>query len=254
MGEKKENKTSSGQCRGGWRKEWQVGIIMALIGIVWFYGCDMMQGLAGTFTSAVGEITMETEEIVGPVIVIDPGHGSDDPGKVGINGALEKDINLAIALYLGEMLESQNYQVFFTREDDNGLLDGDSYSASGDLAARVDLINEIEPTLVVSIHQNSYTDASVKGPQVFYSSYSTEGEVAAQLVQNELWKLDLESKREIKSNDTYYLLAHSNVPTIIVECGFLSNANDADKLIDSNYQEEMAEAIMKGIETYIKTL
>lgn len=185
-------------------------------------------------------------------VIIDPGHGGSDPGKVGINQALEKDINLQIGWKVYDSLTTLGYGVLMTREDDNGMDESGEMSKVEDLEARVTLINDTTPELVVSIHQNSYSSESVSGAQVFYYTNSSEGEVAAQLLQEALLEVDSDNTRQIKDNDTYYLLKRTQVPTVIVECGFLSNASEADKLIEDSYQQEIAEAIVRGIVAYLE--
>ena len=176
------------------------------------------------------------------LIVIDPGHGGQDPGKVGVNDALEKDINLAIAEKLRKNLEDMGVQIVMTREDDM-VPDG----KKEDLKKRVDLINEVKPELVVCIHQNSFTNQTVAGPQVFYHGESDVSKEISQMLQEELWQIDTEHKREIKGNESYYMLSETSVPTVIVECGFLSNPQDAEKLITEEYQQQVASAICTGI-------
>lgn len=183
-------------------------------------------------------------------IVIDAGHGGEDPGKVGINGALEKEINLKIAGKVMELLKAKNMEVVMTREEDRmlGSVQADNKKLS-DMKERVSKMNEAEPDLVVSIHQNSYTDSAVSGAQVFYYSGSTEGERAANIMQDTLLSVDKSNKRKAKANDTYYLLKHVDAPAIIVECGFLSNQEEAQKLITDDYQLMLANAIVAGIES-----
>ncbi len=180
------------------------------------------------------------------VIVVDSGHGGSDPGKVGINGALEKDVNLSISKKLQKCLETEGYQVIMTREDENGLAD----SKVEDMKTRVTLINEKKPLLAVSIHQNSYGQESIHGAQVFYYTHSGEGEKAAKVMQEALLGADPDNTRQAKANDTYYLLKRTEVPAIIVECGFLSNKEEADRLNTEEYQQKLAEAITQGIRTY----
>lgn len=183
-------------------------------------------------------------------IIIDPGHGSADPGKVGINKALEKDVNLKIAKKVKKLLEKENINVVMTRKDDSMLAkEGDTNKKIQDLKARVQLINDTKPNLVVSIHQNSYHEESIHGAQVFYFAHSKESEKAAVSMQESLLSVDPENKRQAKPNETYYLLKRTEVPTIIVECGFLSNQKEADLLITKEYQEKLADAIYNGIET-----
>jgi len=187
-------------------------------------------------------VTTDTVKGYRNVIVIDPGHGGADPGKVGINGALEKDVNLQIARKVKQKLEENGYQIYMTREDDK-VTEG----KRADLQRRIKLIEEVKPVLVLGIHQNSYTDEAVKGAQVFYYSESEEGCEAARIVQEELLAVDPSNTRKIKGNSSFYLLKNSSATTIIVECGFLSNKEEANALVLNEYQEEMAQAICNGI-------
>lgn len=187
------------------------------------------------------------------VVVIDAGHGGDDPGKVGINGALEKDINLVIAGYVASYLEQNGVTAILTRDGDSGLYEAASRNKKvEDLKNRLALIESSGALLAVSIHQNSYTSESVHGAQVFYYATSENGQRAALLLQEQLVKGLAEKKaRQAKKNDTYYLLKKSTVPTVIVECGFLSNQREADLLITEAYQKKVAWNIALGILQYI---
>lgn len=176
------------------------------------------------------------------IVVIDAGHGGTDPGKVGINNALEKDINLAIAKKVEILLEEHGIQVVMTREDDTS-----EESKLADMKKRVALINEVKPVIAVSIHQNSYSDSGIKGAQVFYYTSSTVSEELALLMQEELRQIDTENTRQAKGNETFYMLKKTKVPTIIVECGFLSNAKEAENLATDSYQQELANMICNGI-------
>ncbi len=202
------------------------------------------------------EITVEAtrkekEEVT---IVIDPGHGGSDPGKVGVDGVMEKDINLKIAKQVDELLKELGIYVIMTRESDVSLGDQEGNQKKvTDLMTRVELINEVKPELVVSIHQNSYSSEKIKGAQVFYYEQSKEGEKAAKLMQEALLSLDGDNKREAKGNDTYYMLSRTAAPTIIVESGFLTNPTEAKNLVDEAYQKEVAEAIVDGIQSYLKS-
>ncbi|MBQ8038660.1 MAG: N-acetylmuramoyl-L-alanine amidase [Lachnospiraceae bacterium] len=175
----------------------------------------------------------------GTCIVIDPGHGGEDPGKVGINNALEKDINLAIAQKLKSILENKGYMVYLTREDDSV-----PSSKREDMTERMNLIKEVMPIFTISIHQNSFTDETVCGPQVFYYETSQEGKDFAQIMQNALnTNLSPAKPRNTQANNNYYLLKEAPTPIIIVECGFLSNTSEADLLISDLYQQKVARAI-----------
>ena len=115
------------------------------------------------------------------------------------------------------------------------------------MKARVELINKTMPAMAVSIHQNSYQEAEIHGAQVFYYSHSQDGKRMAETMQRALLMADEENTRQAKGNDTYYLLKRTEVPTIIVECGFLSNPQEAEKLTEDGYQKKLAQAITSGI-------
>jgi len=186
-------------------------------------------------------------------IVIDAGHGGDDPGKIGINGTLEKDINLIIAHKLKTLLESQGYEVVMTRSTGEGLYQpGTRNMKVEDMQKRCGIITEAMPIFTVSIHQNSYPQEYVKGAQVFYFGQSKEGEELAKKIQNSLVAhLDPENHRVEKANESYYLLKKTPTPTVIVECGFLSNREEAELLKTEDYQDKVAWAVMMGILQYL---
>lgn len=193
----------------------------------------------------------EQEKVM--TVVIDAGHGGIDPGKVGVNDALEKDINLSIAMKLKKYLEQQDIRVIMTREKDMGLYEeSDSNKKVRDMKNRLAIMEEIKPELVISIHQNSYPEESVSGMQVFYYETSTEGKQLAEIMQQTMIEsLKPQKERTAKANDTYYLLKKTSAPIVIVECGFLSNHTEAKLLVSSDYQEKMAWAIHMGVLRYL---
>lgn len=200
-----------------------------------------------------GDNVVNSDEQV--CIVLDAGHGGDDPGKIGINGSREKDINLAITLKVKEYLEANNVSVVLTREDEDGLYDsGASNKKVQDMKRRIAIIEAAKPLATISIHQNSYTEEYVNGAQVFYYRDSREGEALATLLQESLRvRLNPENHRQMKANDSYYLLKKTQIPTVIVECGFLSNAREAELLCNEVYQDKVAWAVFMGIMQYIST-
>ena len=187
------------------------------------------------------------------VILVDAGHGGRDPGMIGSGGLEEKGINLAIAQKLKAILEERGYQVVMTRENDEGLYDEDAKNKKAqDLQNRIALIEETKPLLTVSIHQNSYSDSSVRGPQVFYFMHSAEGEKLASCIQEKMNAGLFEgSQREAKGNTSYYLLKRSSSVLNIVECGFLTNPEEAQLLQTEEYQQRVARCIADGIEAYL---
>lgn len=197
----------------------------------------------------------ETENIQesGITVVVDAGHGGNDPGKVGVHGELEKDINLSIAVKLKRNLEHQGIRVIMVRETDKGLYsEGSSNKKREDMNRRIEMINNAGAVLAVSIHQNSFEDSRYSGAQVFYYKTSEDGKTLAGLLQKSLIQnTDPDNTRVEKDNDSYYLLKHSKIPMAIIECGFLSNADEAYMLSDEAYQEKLAWAIHLGIMQYI---
>lgn len=221
---------------------------MACLLLVSFY---FLSRQAAQVSAELGKQT-NTEEM----IIVDPGHGGKDPGMVGVGGLEEKGINLEISLILRDILEERGWNVFLTRESDRGLYDetADNKKAQ-DLQRRIALINEKNPVLTVSIHQNSYEDQAVKGPQVFYYESSSEGKKLAECIQETMNKeLGIEKVRKVKGNTSYYLLKKSSSVLVIAECGFMTNPEEAKLLQTEEYQKRIAEALADGIEKYLSDL
>lgn len=220
------------------KTEWILGIVVIL--------------LTGLLSTCYSYAENKNEPLC--TVVVDAGHGGYDPGKVAVNDALEKDINLIIAGALKECLEKENVKVIMTRTTDTDFRSpGSDYKKTKDLKLRCEIIEEADADYCISIHQNSFTDSNVKGAQVFYYSASKEGEQLAQLMQNSLIEnVDKDNTRVAKANDDYYMLVNSHCPAVIVECGFLSNREEATKLCDSKYQKKMAKAICDGFMDYLK--
>ena len=211
--------------------------------------------LLACFLALSRETAMVTGESVTGTILVDAGHGGRDPGMVGIDGLEEKNLNLAIAKKLRVCLEEKGYHVVMTRDTDEGLYQEDTQNRKAqDMQNRCELIARTKPLLSVSIHQNSYEDPEVKGPQVFYYEHSSQGEKLASCIQEQMnTQLDIESPRSVKSNGSYYLLKKSEGILNIVECGFLTNPQEAEKLQTEEYQEQIAKAITDGIVQYLDT-
>ena len=220
---------------------------------VWM-GCFLLTAVLLLSTAGVKK-TVEnamTQKDGRKTVAVDAGHGGADPGKIGVNGAQEKDINLAVAKILKQLLEEEGFSVVMTREKDEGLYEeGSSSKKQQDMKKRCEKIDEAQPMVTVSIHQNSYTEQSVRGPQVFYYSHSDQGLNLAKNIQDALnTELKIAKPRQIKENDTYYILRKTQSPVVIVECGFLSNPEEADLLTTQEYQEKVAQAIKNGILSY----
>ena len=183
--------------------------------------------------------------------MIDAGHGGIDPGKVGTNDALEKDINLALALKLRDKFKQDSIRIILTRDSDIGLYSEGNKKAE-DMQNRCKIITEAAPIFTVSLHQNSYPSPEVCGAQVFYFGQSQDGKKLADTIQDSLIaNVDPDNHRVAKANESYYLLKKTPTPTVIVECGFLSNPTEADLLLTDDYQNKLVNAIYIGIQNYL---
>ncbi len=224
----------------------KIELLMALCLLVLVYG---IAGQAGMMQANAVGITKKER----PVVVIDSGHGGNDPGKVGVDGSLEKDINLQIATRLKAYLEASDVEVVMTRNDDTGLYNsGDNTTKMADMRKRCEIITATKPALAVSIHQNSYHEEAISGGQVFYYKGSDKGKRLAEILQKRFdYVLGAGNRRVAKSNDNYYLLLHVKEPIVIVECGFLSNWKEAASLNSEEYQDKMAWTIHMGIMQYL---
>ena len=184
------------------------------------------------------------------VIVLDPGHGGWDPGKVGEDDILEKNINLEIALKLQSLLEQGGATVLMTRIEDEALGRG----KQSDLRARSTLAGTSGADIIISIHQNSYPSEKVTGTQLFFYEGSDKSRRLAELIQAEVKSfLGQLTNREPKPDSSYYILRQTSIPAVIIECGFMSSPAETRLLIDGEYQERMAWAIYKGIIEYFNS-
>ncbi len=191
-----------------------------------------------------------------PIVIIDAGHGGEDGGASTADGTLEKDINLKIALYLKDILHISGYDVIMTREDDSSQHSEFAVTIRekkiSDMDNRLSVLNENPSAIFVSIHQNKFTEEYCSGAQVFYNTGNNSGKALAEQVQNQLRALlDPQNDRiEKSSGEEYYLLNYSENPGVIIECGFLSNNDESEKLKSSDYQKKIAFAIFSGIDAY----
>ncbi len=189
-------------------------------------------------------------------VVVDAGHGGVDGGAEGNHGEVEKEINLAIAGYLREYLELSGVEVVMTRDEDRSLHSTEQGSIAQkkkeDIRRRLEIIDEDPDSITVSIHQNKFGESRYHGAQMFYGVNNPDSEVLAQMIQTSIVeKLQPDNARKIKpGTKSVYLLTHAQNPIVLVECGFLSNEEEAEKLMTEDYQKEMAFAIYCGIMEY----
>lgn len=229
-------------------KKYRIELTMACLLLVCFYLLSRQAAVI-----SVNQTERGTQKAASPLILVDAGHGGSDPGMIGVGGLEEKGINLSISLLLRDTLEKSGYSVIMTREEDEGLYDSSAANKKAqDMQRRIAMIREHMPVLSVSIHQNSYHDAGVHEPQVFYYESSVEGKKLAEAVQSSLNDLlEVDRPRKVKGNTSYYLLKRSSGTLVIVECGFLTNPVEAQKLQTKEYQEKVAAAVSEGIRTYL---
>lgn len=191
-------------------------------------------------------------------IVVDAGHGGEDGGAVGVNGSVEKDINLAIALALAEKLKASNFPVVLVRDGDYSVGDQTLNTVAerkrSDTKNRVQLVEETGDCLLISIHQNQFSQSQYSGAQMFYSPNNGESAQLAECIrQSVVNSLQPENTRQNKeAGEEIYLLTHCQVPGVLVECGFLSNPEEAQRLVQQEYQQDMASAIYNGIISFIE--
>ncbi|MDR3022087.1 MAG: N-acetylmuramoyl-L-alanine amidase [Clostridiales bacterium] len=186
----------------------------------------------------------------GFTIVIDAGHGGRDGGVVGtITGTTEAQINLAIAKQLEKILHERGYKVVMTRKNSNGLYSPTSDNKKlADLKARIKIIENAKPDLVISIHQNAFPRSHERGAQVFYSLSGKQD--IARTVQNHLnTQLPL-CDRVAKAGD-YYIINRTHYSSILVECGFLTTPEEEKLLVTSQYQQKVAFAIFGGVDSVL---
>ena len=189
----------------------------------------------------------EAKTSAGYKVVIDAGHGGFDPGTYGAGGTRECDINLLIAMKLKDAFLGSGADVVMTREADAALAD----EKDADMAARREIISTSGQDITISIHQNYFEDASVRGPQVFYAEGSEEGAKLAKCIQDAMnEELETESPR-VEQGSNYYIVKSGAAPAVIVECGFLSNAEEEQLLNNGSYRLAIVRAIVKGTENYL---
>lgn len=182
------------------------------------------------------------------LIVLDAGHGGFDPGAIGITGKEEKMINLSIVLKLQALLEQSGANIILTRATDDAV----AGTKREDMKARKIIKDEADGDIFLSIHLNSFPEEKYKGAQVFYPKGNEEAKIMAECIQKSLINiLDKGNNRIAKELDDMYLLKNSKVPSIIVECGFVSNSEEEAKLSTDEYQNRIAWAIYVGLTEYL---
>lgn len=191
------------------------------------------------------------------VILIDPGHGGIDGGAVAKDGTSEKGINLSISLKLEKLLKEHGYDVKMTRREDKGLYEDNGTIRNKkhqDLNKRCEIKNDTKCDMFLSIHLNKFPQSSCKGAQVWYSDYEGS-KIFAHIIQENFRKyIDDSNKRVEKAAKDHYKILRCNdiMPSVIVECGFLSNTSEEEKLKEDDYQKKIADVLLKSIDMYFQ--
>ena len=213
-------------------------IIISFVLILIFLACIFLPTVL--VTSPRGKAT----------IIVDAGHGGIDGGSVGISGTTERVINLEYAKTLKRYLEDYGFHVILTRENLDGLASPNSENVKkSDMLKRKEIIEKNNADLVVSIHMNSFPLESCRGAQVFYNPNSEISMILASSIQDVFIK-NLPKARAAADKGDYYLLNCTNVPAVIVECGFISNAEEEKLLLTEEYREKVCYSILCGIIKY----
>lgn len=226
-----------------------------------FFGCSIAAiGGAAVLSDKISENASMPTALISeqnlPVIILDAGHGGFDGGCVSVEGVPEKGINLSILLRLRDLLRISGYEVEVTRDSDTSIhdagIEGIANQKSSDMDNRLELFNKYDNAVCISIHQNQFTDPVYSGAQMFYSATDSENEMLAKSLQKSFQVLQPENKREIKlCGKELFLCYYSENPTVMVECGFLSNPDEASLLNTEEYQEKVALTIFNGINNFV---
>ena len=209
---------------------------------------------SGLFVTSEKSANVSAKATQRYTVIIDAGHGGFDGGAVAPDGTLEKDLNLSVALKLDSVLKIMGYDTVLVRDTDVSTADDKGTERSqkvSDIKARLRLTEKYKDALFVSIHMNKYTSPQPHGAQVFYSQVDGSKELAECIQRSITAGVQTDNKRVVKkTTKDIYLLYHAVIPSVIAECGFISNPNDLLKLKSDEYQLKMAAAIAAGINDY----
>ena len=190
-------------------------------------------------------------------VVIDPGHGGEDCGAIGKSGVYEKDLNLVFSRLIGDMLEERSISVVYTRTDDKMLYSAEENVKGlrkiSDLKNRVKIAVEYPECIFISVHMNSFGDERYSGLQVYYSPNSADSRFLAESVQSSVREsVQTNNKRAVKNGKELYLMKNITSAAVLIECGFLSNRAECEKLSEKEYQKLLSFSIVCGIIKYIE--
>ena len=187
-------------------------------------------------------------------IIIDAGHGGEDGGATSCTGVLESNINLEIALRLNDLMHLLGYDTVMVRTTDTAIhTQGNTIAARkvSDLKARVSLVNQTENGLLISIHQNYFTDECYSGAQVFFPDTNGSAEFAKLLQKDIIFALNPGSNRQAKKASGVYLMEHIQCTGALIECGFLSNYSEEARLRSADYQKKLCGVIASSVSRFL---
>jgi N-acetylmuramoyl-L-alanine amidase len=196
----------------------------------------------------------------GKVIILDAGHGTPDGGATGYSGSKEKDLNLLVAKSLGNMLMQSGAHVIYTRQDDESIAYNTNDSIKNikrnDMKKRKEIRDGSGADMFISIHMNNFPEKKYRGAQVFYNTILEDNRILAKAIQSEIKTIadNSNNRSEKESKDDIYLLNESKIPSVLVECGFISNPDEEKLLLTKAYQEKIAYSIYSGILKYYKEM
>lgn len=222
----------------------------------YFYAVAIILMFTFGMSRAATEVSLIQQQQSCPVVIIDAGHGGMDGGTTSHTGVRESQVNLEIALRLNDLMHLLGYNTVMTRSEDVSLsTDGDTVRAqkTSDLKNRVEIVNQQENAILLSIHQNHFTQSQYSGPQVFYATSGDSQALAEQMQLQLNAALAPSSNRACKKADGVYLMEHINTTGILVECGFLSNATEEAKLQKPEYQKQICCVIAAAMTNYMET-
>ena len=229
------------------RTKWKLVIVLLVI-------------LAGNYVLGLGvdrivTVTAENAPLLNRhIVIIDAGHGGEDGGAVSCTGIPESKLNLEIALKLKDLLALLGFDTMMIRTTDRSVsTEGETIAArkASDLKTRVSMVNETDNCVLVSIHQNYFTDSKYSGAQVFYANTPGSRQLAESLQSAFVATVNVGSNREVKPADGVYLMQHVTCPAVLVECGFISNYEEESRLQTKAYQQKICSVIAGCVSQYI---
>ena len=223
----------------------------------WFYVlmAAIMIGSASWFSQAVTVSNRQALLRSRTTVVIDAGHGGMDGGATSCTGVLESRINLEVSLRVNDLLQLMGYHTAMIRTDDSSVdTEGSSIAQrkASDLKNRVRMVHQADHPLLISIHQNQFSDRKYDGAQVFYAQTPSSQTLAQALQSTLVEKLNPGSRRKCKQADGVYLMQHIDCPGILIECGFLSNPAEEARLRSEGYQKQLACVIVDAVADFLE--